>query len=253
MKNTDWNLVDWIIIAMVGVLTILLLNACGNMRVIEQVDREATTTFRHDLRVRVNGVGYAGVGVAPIAPIYQVTVFPEGKIDRIIWQTCHQESVVDKPDRSFWDVVKRDTSYQFQLKPQAGLEDVNACALEITVLEEKKRRNGFAVIDFEDRRPEISLASRVKCNGVEATFKGVSICQSSAGLMQEISFSEPALIRGVTGACDVMKSDDELKYQFPMPRGKCTYNFVAQRKHANGRRLVHRLNVVGYNDVPPVQ
>jgi hypothetical protein len=209
-------------------------------------------TPKHDLWVTVNGVNFQGVGVAERSPKYEITVWPEGSIDRIIWRTCNREEVVDKPKNGFWERVQGNNTYKFTIEPTKDLEDGRSCALEITVLEERQRRNGFAVIDFEDPREMVRLPAVLKCNGQTRIGNGVSICQSAAGLIQRIEFNEPAINRGAPAGCDVMKSADERIYEFAIPEGPCTYYFVsASRRTEDGKqRLVHRLNTIGYKSVP---
>lgn len=207
-------------------------------------------TYKRDLPVEINGVEFIGVGVAPAANTYKVKVTPPGKIDRIMWRTCNREEVVDKPDLG-WGKSK----YEFDVTLIEGLEDMAACGLSITVLEEKKRRNGFAFIEFQDKRPEISLHANLSCNGRVVQNKGVSICQSSEGLYQQIEFGTAVVQKGSSEQCDVMKPLDETekKFRFIMPAGECTYYFVAKERAPNGKRYSHRLSTIGYTDVPPIQ
>lgn len=206
--------------------------------------------YKHDLRLEVNGAVINGVGVVRYAPEYRVRVYPPGKIDRIMWRTCNREETVDKPDTGWFS-----NRYEFTIAPVQGFEDVNSCALSITVLEEKKRRNGFAMVEFEDRRPEVKLEASVACNGVVTKANGVSICQSASGLIQQISFAVPVVQKGASPECDVMRplDSDEKTYRFAIAKGECSYYFVAQERASNGKRYVHRLTTIGYSDVPPIK
>lgn len=231
----------------VGYFFVSVLSGCVST---ELAVPSANETYRHDLKVKINGITFNGIGVAKAASRYEIEVYPPGKIDRIMWRTCNREEVVDAPDLGWME-----KKYKFVIEPVQGLEDVTSCGLQITVLEEKKRRNGFAFIDFEDRRPEVSLPARLACNGVVNTVNGVSVCQSAVGLYQQINFDVPVIQNGSSLECDVMVpfNGDESVYRFTMPPGDCTYYFVAQEKALNGRRFVHRLNTKGYTDVPPIK
>jgi hypothetical protein len=206
--------------------------------------------YKRDLKVRINGKEYVGVGVLPLMPEYKVEVSPEGKIDRIMWRTCNREEVVDRPESGWFS-----NKYAFTFKTIIGLEESTACGLSITVLEEKKRRNGFAMFEFEDRRPEVSLMATLSCNGVVSKHRGVSICQSAEGLYQQIEFPTPVFHTGASKNCDVMEpvNGNEKIYRFPLARGECSYYFGSQGKSANGKRTLHRLTTIGYTDVPPIK
>jgi hypothetical protein len=204
------------------------------------------STFKHDLVLEVNGEKFKGVGVIKRASQYKIKIYPNERIDRVFWHTCHQEDTVDKPDTGWFT-----KSYEFYLNDVPGVQDVHACALDIVSMDQQSRRNGFATLEFLDMRPEISLPALVKCNGM-ATFydKGVSICQSAEGLIEQIKFNEPVVQTGAKPDCDVMKALDDKTFTFIMPKGKCTYYFTSDRK-IGGKRVSHRLQTVGYTNVPP--
>lgn len=228
----------------------LFLTGCSLFQYEQLPVPSAGETYKHDLSVKINGVSYVGVGVVKRASSYKLEVFPEGKIDRIMWRTCNREEVVDKPPSGWFS-----NKFEFTVTPAAGLEDITSCGLQITVLEEKKRRNGFAFFDFEDARPEVSLPAKVTCNGKLQSLSGVSVCQSASGLVQQIFFSSPVVQSGSSPECDIMRpfQGDETIYRFAMPPGECTYYFVAQTKATNGKRLLHRLTTIGYTDVLPTK
>lgn len=200
--------------------------------------------YRHDLTLEINGQKCVGTCVVPMADRYKVVIYPHGKIDRIMWQTCHQESVVDSPKSGWFD-----KKYGFEFRQAAGIEDSKACALEVGVFEERKKRNGWAVVDFQDARPETSLPASLKCNGSVFSTTGVSICQSASGLIQEIAFGTPVIVRP-SPECAVLTTKDEKTYTFPLAKGKCTYYFVSNLKTDKGVRRMHRLNTIGYSEVP---
>lgn len=246
LTSRQWDLIVQIIAMSILAFALgasLFMMGCSTMPAPEY---SAAETYRHDLKIEVNGIEYRGIGVLKRATAYNIEVDPKGKIDRIMWQTCHRGDLEDKPD------VGWSGKYKFTIFPVKHIEESEACPISITVLEEKKRRNGFALLDFEDVREEVSLVANLSCNGEVVQKNGVSICQSAVGLIQEIQFGTPVVIRNVNKPCDVMKTSDEKLYRFNVPKGQCTFNFVAQEKAKNGKRFVHRLSTIGYTDVPPV-
>lgn len=248
MKFRDKMLFIAIVVAFL-VSELFLLAGCSTLQAKSLYVPTLTETYRHDLVLKINGDKFVGTGVAKLASSYKIEVIPEGKIDRIIWRTCNREEVVDKPGGTWWGYQ----GYSFDLKPAIGLEDVTACGLQVIVLEEKKRRNGFAFVDFQDARSEMDVEAIMTCNGVTRESKGVEVCQSASGLYQQIKFNTKVVQAGVSGQCNVMKpfDGDESFYRFTMPTGECSYYFVAQEKAVNGKRRIFRLSTLGYSDVLP--
>jgi hypothetical protein len=228
----------------------LCLTSCGTLPLPTPATTEPAPSkqdvYKLDLQVKINGKDFSGIGVVPQAPAYEIVVYPQDKIDRIIWQTCNREEVVDRPNTGWFN-----KSYRFSFTPLSPIEDEKACALQITVLTEKTNRVGMALFAFTDKRVEVNVPATVRCNGRSDQYPGgVSVCQSAAGLTQQIEFRDPVINAGVKGACNVMKTDNEKVYTFEMPLDKCTYYFVAQDKASNGKRRVHRLETAGYNFIP---
>ena len=228
---------------------VLLFSGCAT---VDPEVPQIEALYQHELMVKVNGLAIRGFGVVPLADKYHVLVIPEGKIDRIIIRTCHRELVFDKPEQGFWNRLTQNNVFTTEITRTPDIEDVASCAMEIDVYEERKKRSGWAVVDFEDRRPEVSLPFHVKCNGDSYSFaRGVGVCQSAIGLVQQVIFTEPVLAESVD--CPGVFSDKaEAVWFFQMPKGKCTVYFGARRKHANGMRMKARLNLLGYTHVPPV-
>jgi len=246
--------------ALVWVLLTAALTGCSLFHYRELPDLKESDVYRHDLYVDINGVRVFGVGVAPRLGTNRVRVYPPGKVDRIMWRTCSQEQVIDKPAVGGIDNgwFRKDTPYvDFTFDTAYGLDDVNSCGLKIEVLEEKKRRNGQALIEFMDSREEFSLIADLSCNGEFSQLKGVDICESAAGLFQRIVFNVPVVQMGkpTSELCDVMKphKGDETTYVFKMPADECVYTFVSNQRAPNGKRMSFRLTTVGYTDVPPMK
>lgn len=211
---------------------------------VKDPQKQAEQIYKKDLALIIDGQKYSGVAVLPLKPSYNITVLPEEKADRLIIQSCHRDITIDKP-KSGWFSSK----YTFTYDPIIGVEDNRNCALEIASLT-AKTENAFAYIDFRDSRPEISLPSSLKCNGQYSSSDGVSICQSAAGLRQSISFQDKTLIDGVDLKCNVMETKDRYTYEWNMVPDKCIYYFVSNKKNVAGKRIIHRLNALGFTSSP---
>jgi len=207
-----------------------------------------------DLPVTINGQEFPGWGVAAAAESYEVTIRPSERVGWIQWRTCDRSDEINRGSRGFFGDLfgSRDTSFTFSYTPDPNLDRRHHCPLEIDVLTSKKEHDGFAVIEFEDARPEYVVTAELVCNGKTKTVRGVAMCQSRESLMQSITFDRPVVAMGISPECDVMKdlSGDRRHFRFAIARGKCLYTFVAQERAENGERKALRFFTHGYNDVP---
>lgn len=200
---------------------------------------------RHGLEITINGQRYQGVGIIDKADKFEIEIHPQEKISRLIIATCHRETVVDKPKTGWFK-----KSYKFDYAIVKGLEDMKACLMSITVLDGKNKKHGFALFDFLDARPRVSLSADLRCNGVARTYaKGASICQSAKGLYQQIVFKDPVLVRAQED-CVVPETKDRLTFTWPISVGSCTYYFMANKRGPDDKRLLHRHTSLGYTEVP---
>lgn len=230
---------------------ILLLLTCFlfscSMLQIPNAQKQAEQTYRKTLKVEVNGKVYRGTGVLPITPKYDITLYPTGKADRIIMQSCARDIVIDSPESDGWFK----NAYSFEFIPMPGLETRNSCPLEIATLEKKIVNNGFAFLEFQDERPEVALEATLQCNGkTTMQVKGVSLCQGAAGLQGRIWFKEKTILAGVGPDCNTFQTKDGFIYDFEIAPHKCVYAFVSNSKTKSGIRIYHRLSTVGYTVVP---
>lgn len=221
----------------------IFLSSCGLFQK-ELHSLNADDTYKYNLIVEVNDTRYEGIGVLPPSDSYKIEVDPPGKINRITFRTCHREIVADKQGGGWKD-------YEYIFNPIKGIEDSSACGLKITVFEEKKRRNALARFAFEDVRPEYNVIANSTCNGKVDQKKAVSICQSSQNLLQKIEFPFPMFVQS-QGRCGALNGVAQ-KFKYFMSEGECVYVFTAEQMAPNGKRYKHRLETVGYTDVPPIE
>lgn len=218
------------------------------------VNKASQETFRKDLPVEIEGVKYKGVGVLPRKALYHFKIIPPGKVDRLIVQSCHADRTQDPPLDPKTKTSWFSNTIEFDYTVARGIEDNRVCAIEIASLEEQKLRNGYAYFDSIDYREEISLPAHLRCNGEYDNPKllqpGVGVCQTAAGLTQQIFFNTEVVLEKVNPECDVMKSKDGFMWEWDAPKDKCIYYFVSNLKHKNGKRLAFRLNSIGFTSIP---
>lgn len=202
-------------------------------------------SFRKSLKFEVDGRSYSGVAVLPRKQSYTITIMPDEKMTFYIFQTPHRDIPIDKPDTGWFN-----KKFVYQYSPQPGLEDRGYAPLEITALNKDQVSDAFAFIEFKDANSEISLEATIKCNGeLQPNVVGVSICQTAKGLIEEISFNEKVLIESVENGCEKPYTEDGILWRLKASEGECPYYFTARTRHENGRRLSHRLTMIGYTKV----
>ena len=117
-----------------------------------------------------------------------------------------------------------------------------ACPAQLGGYERGKGRHSWAFVDFE--HPELDLTAIVSCNGARHNSRGVSICQSKAGLIQEIQFQEKVLWPE-KNTCIKMTSKDEKTFRFSMPKGQCVFRFMTKENEEK----FYRLTTIGYEKI----
>lgn len=229
-----------IFLALVMVLATLLVLTAGCAGNLQAAD--PAINYKRDMFVTVNGFQAEGVLVAPKADRYEMQIDARGKLDLFTLTTCHREQTRENAGERGWfkDKSKMSLSYT----PIKGIEtDGFACPLELGGYEQIRGRHSWALIDFEDQGS--TMPAKLKCNGSESNTRGVSICQSRQGLVQEISFSESMLSPEKTACAPIKGSSDGKKFQFEMPKGQCTFRFVTKV----GAEKWHRLTTYGYEKI----
>jgi hypothetical protein len=194
--------------------------------------------YKRDMILDVDGHRGTGTLVVPRRERYRVSVEARGKLDLFTFTTCHRELVRERA----WDSWLKKKKAKVDYVPVPGLEDAPACPVELGGYERIKGRHSWALLDMED--PQTTLPAVVKCNGGVYNSRGVTVCQSRAGLLQEITFPSAVRVSPDAG-CELRPSKNNRVFLFDMPRRKCVYLF---RERAAGRRE-HRLTTLGYESI----
>lgn len=204
---------------------LIWLSACSNVSQIPQ----ASKFYKRELEVKVNGALCSGACVVKRAPKYTLEVNAPADMDYLSIETCHRH------------VTKEDLgdSFTYDYVPLVGVEDGIDCAVEITTLDKKHAKNGYAYIEFESDL--FTLSSLIKCNGQVYQAQGVSICQSKKGLSQVIEFKEPVKV-SPDDSCPLDAEHSGSLFEFHLPRGACLYLF--QSKSGD----LHKLITLGSED-----
>lgn len=232
-------------------ILIVVLFLCGCVGLPKSPEPNPAESFLYDLRFKVNDFWFIGFATpqGKADHKYRIEIEPPGdKIDRLIITTCHRQEVIDKPGNVGW--FKKSVGYDYSNADE--LESRRSCPMHIYALEEKTRIVAFGFIDFQDDRPEYSLSMEMHCNGKTSYFVGRGYCQTAQDLVQKFNFPEKVIVTPISQKpeCQIFDSKPSESFEFTMPVGFCTYQFVSKRKHANGERVKIRVYTYGVTDVP---
>ena len=220
-----------------AVVVAVLVSACSSVP--QKLDPKLF--YRKDLPFCVAGVQcHEGVAVLPRMSSYEIEIAPKGdaNIDLLLVTSCHREESFEKTS-SGWFIFAKKNKFKYFYTPVPGIEDDGLCSLRVNTYEKALGRHSWSVIRFE--HPKYRLPAQLTCNGSVSQVGGVSICQSKAGLVERIKFSEPVMVVG-DAECPPMKRVGD-SYEFESKIGECGYTF----RTSDGR--IHDMLSVGYEGV----
>lgn len=207
--------------------TLIILSILGILGCKTLPEVDTSKLYRKDLEVEIDGSRFHGVYIADKRPQYNLTIETPMKPEMVNIQSCHREIIFKEPGKRV----------RFSYEPVIGVENIPPCPLEIAAFD-KDGENGWATIYF---RGDETLAATLGCNGNSNNSRGVSACQSRAGLLQTISFKE-AVKAYWPERCSPMKTNDQKHFEWAMNTKLCIYLFT-------GNEQEHRLVTYGYNKV----
>ena len=198
------------------------------------------TFYKRDMGLTVNGHQAEGVLVVPRATKYDFDIRAKGKLDLFTFTTCHREQTKELAGKRGWFADKSRRKLVF--KPVPLERSQFACPVQLGGYERIKGRHSWGLVEFE--HPSLTLPALVSCNGSEYNARGVSVCQSKAGLLMRITFSEK-VIAPQKSVCVILKSTDQKTFTFKMPKGQCGFRFV----NLAADEKWHRLTTIGYEKI----
>lgn len=188
--------------------------------------------YKRDMGLQVNGKVVRGAMVVPENVGYNFKVTSPGDMDLFTLTTCHREIAHEK--------VGKKTN--FRIGRMAGIENKGSCPVRLAGYDKDRGKHSWGFVDFRSHNE--TLWAFLKCNGSVRSAQGVSVCQSRAGLIQEIRFPVP-VDYVENKQCPDMKSEDGKTFQYKMPKGLCVYAF--KEKGPKGRN--HRHTTLGYERI----
>ena len=181
--------------------------------------------------------------VLPYKDSYALKVIGYDNLNFFTIMSCHEEQTSENPDRG---IFKKNGVVNIVYKPT--LDRDLKCPVYVSAYS-KREKHAFGMLIFE--HPYFKLKSTVKCNGDIDTFNGISVCESRADLVQNITFDEEVeKVKPVSGAaertlpCPELESKDSKSFTFNIPPRECIYQFIGKKSG-----LLHRFYTIGYEDI----
>jgi hypothetical protein len=197
------------IIYIAMVLTSFLLIGCSSLQ-----QHETSAHYKRALQVSVNGIKFAGVGVAAFSNSYKIVVINHKKMDFLSIQSCSRSIDIEGPYFKK-RVMKNRKEYHFTYSP---LDFERECLLQFIVAD-KDGEHTVSTIAFEPK--DAKLKADIDCNGVPTLATGESLCQSKAGLLQRITFGKSVLAS--KGCGFAIRSAKEFKFPLPLGDYQCVF------------------------------
>lgn len=211
---------------------LLYLAGCGVPQPVTQTAEpqtpNASTDFRMDLEVEINGVKGSGMLVVPKAPTYLIKVKAPTNPEQVVLSTCHRD----------YPFGKQDDKFQIQYTPNL-VETRGYCLIKIMALGQKFTYAG-AIIDIQEG---VTLPAKLYCNGQSLSPAGVAVCQSRSSLPQEIHFDVPVSAGKPSDCPPAQELLPGKQFEIRLGRGLCVYAF---REVAHPHRVL-RLTTHGHD------
>jgi hypothetical protein len=165
-------------------------------------------------------------------------------VDLVTVTTCHRDwSDQDRPvQHGGIFTPKRDFKFQFELAK--GIEDWGTCLLRVNAFNKAGQPQQMALLDFETK--DSTLPAKIYCDGDSYQAGGVSICQSKAGLDEEIVFDAPVWLSDKTKPeCHPHTPKDGTHWIYHLPQSECVVYFIEQTPP----HRIHRHTFSGYKNI----
>lgn len=196
--------------------------------------------YKRDAVIKYGGRDYLGVAVLPKSAKYDFEFSFAGNLDLFTLRTCHRE-ITQEEFEGGGLLDRKKNRAELVYEPQPGIEAGTYCPVEVGGFDAEKGRHGWGFIDFEGDNEKLS--GLVKCNGKRQVYNGVSVCQSLAGLVQEIIF--PVAVRFSPSECISPETTDNKTFRIYAPTGRCVYAF----REISGEKRFHRFTSIGYESI----
>lgn len=199
---------------------------------------------KFDMFGTINGQSFTGAGVIPIANSYDMKISSRADVNMIMVQTCHRNFTADDVIKQGW--LQQNRTYDYKWTPAPGIEDSGSCLIRIGSYNKNVGgQNAWAIIDVET--PDMTLPAVNECDGDLSEVKGVSMCQTKAGLIERLIFDVPVKVdtAAIPVQCRGLLDLAGKVWEYQAGLGECVVIFD---EVAVPHRM-HRHTTEGYNNV----
>jgi hypothetical protein len=202
-------------------------------------------TYRSDLVLGVNSKTFDGVAVTAAQDALYIDVTSVINLDRVEFESCARQDVCQNGKNCSSNFYRMDTGWFgkpgqhmiYYYQPNE-VERKGSCPIYIRVFDKQALAAwGFLAFRAEDE----TLQAHFSCNGFMWKYAGHSVCQTKAGLIQQISFDEDIEESSVDESCHITRLNARA-FELRPDRGLCTGKF-----YANGKW--HGLDLIAYAQV----
>jgi hypothetical protein len=201
--------------------------------------------YKGDIEISVDGRAFEGMGVTILNGPKRIVLKSKARFDLLRISSCHREMTFEKIDyREGWFGMGGESAREFVFDySPLDVEKEEFCPLYFEAYE---KRTGsldgvvaaWGMLIF---RTTEFLPSRTECNGTGWSFKGISACQTRAGLEQTISF-ERKITRHISNPLCQIEPKSDRSFRVRGGKGFCYATFTDGKEK-------HRLVLLGYDEV----
>ena len=200
--------------------------------------------YKNDICFKVEGKKFCGTGIIPNKNIIKVKIDSNNNIENFMLTTCAREITTKNPDKGLF---RRNGVVRLTLKPTIELEE-KVCPFYFAAFSRSgKHAWGYLVVD-----PQYKLEAKIKnCNGSKYDAKGVAICETRQGILQQIQFNEPIAMVPTNGVADRKQDcpilplrNNDTYLEFETPNRDCVYGIIGRKS-----KKMFILYTIGYEQV----
>ncbi len=199
---------------------------------------ESIMTYKADMKITVDGSTFDGIAVTEIGKeerTITINVVSHAKLDALYIRTCGRFNDYQKINPNWYGGAGKTFVYQY--KP-IGMEKSTACPLFIEAYDLTNALAAWGMVAFRDGNNLPTSKYGAACNGTGWTFKGLTGCQTQAGLFQSIEFDSDVKFFEQSETCN-LKKESARKFSYRPAQGVCVATF------SDGSRR-HKLIAIGF-------
>jgi hypothetical protein len=216
-------------------LCVVTASCTGNDASAGFLNRTIAAKYRYDMDIDVKGTKKNGVTVLDMDKGFDLSLSWKYSAELIKIMSCHREIVVESNK-----IFKGKKGYRWVYYPNA-VESSGYCPLHIGAYD-LHGQHSWGYISFRADPVLERLLAKVVCSGETEEIRGVSVCQSRAGLIQKIEFKERVVYDTPKGCLPPIEVAPNA-YEVQASPGICIYTFTGVSKG------VHRFELLGYSQV----